>query len=354
MMKREDVKPNPISTKKAVLFSVIFTCFLLLLGEIGIRVWAHYFRTSYERYNTDSGRLELVPNTHFTIAPGKELRINSKGFVGPEFVAKKATGVFRAFALGDSCTFGYSKDMYPGRLLTLLNLAMPEQQFEMINAGISGYNSEYALGRLKEDILKYEPDLVTIYIGWNDLMKGNPDNLSATGRYTRLAGLLERSYLMKAYRKLIFFYLRPLILKPKQTSDESEIHHFDLFVPLAYQKNLEAMIEVLQERNIRPLLMTRPTVVRPGMTYEEIQREHVVFPYYGGSYSVEKFLSLHRSYNNVIRSIALRLKVPLVDLDRIFNEYDKDDLFWDTMHPSLKGHKLIAQSLLKKVQELVD
>jgi lysophospholipase L1-like esterase len=95
-------------------------------------------------------------------------------------------------------------------------------------------------------------------------------------------------------------------------------------------------------------------VVRQGMTYEELKRQYVVFPYYAGTYSVDKFLSLHRSYNNAIRRVASKYGVPLVDLDTIFNKYDKDDLFWDTMHPSTKGHRLIARSLADKIQEIVE
>jgi lysophospholipase L1-like esterase len=113
------------------------------------------------------------------------------------------------------------------------------------------------------------------------------------------------------------------------------------------------MIEILHEKDIQALLLTLPTVVKPGMTYEELKDQKVFFPYYAGAYSVDKFLSLHRSYNNVIRRTSSKHGVPLVDLDMIFNKHDKDDLFWDTMHPSEKGQLLIAKSLLKKVQEVL-
>lgn len=316
-------------------------------------MWAYYYRTPYERYNSTLGRYELIPNTRI-IANGKELLINSKGFAGPEFESQKPVGVYRIFALGDSCTFGYWKHAYPGILQQLIDSKDFGQRFEIINAGIEGYNAEYALRRLKEDVLQYEPDMVIIYIGWNDIMKANPDNLSAVGGHTWITQVMERSYLVKAYRKLIFFYLRPLIMKPKVIEDESEAHAFDDFVPLRFQGNLEEMVETLQEKRITPLLLTLPSVVRSGMTYEALEREHVVFPYYAGAYSVEKFLSLHGSYNSAIRRTAVKYNVPVVDLDAIFNTYNKDDLFWDTMHPSVKGQRVIAESLLDAVGELVE
>jgi len=344
---------SSISTKKAILFSFLLICFMLLVAESGIRVWAYYFRATYERYNSDLRRYELIPNIRSISPSGAEFLINSKGFAGREFKNTKPEGVYRIFALGDSCTLGYWNIVYAGLLDRSLNSTNSRRQFEVINAGIEGYNSQHALARLREDVLQYDPDMVTIYIGWNDLMKVNPDNLSATGRYTLIANVMERSYLMKVYSKLIFYYLRPLIIQPKLIIDEAERNAYDGFVPTAFQENLETMIEVLEKKGIKTLLMTLPTAVTSGMTYEEIKKRKIFFPYYAGSYSVGKLLSLQRSYNRSIRRTASKYSIPIVDLDDIFNKYDKENLFWDTMHPSEKGHLLIAQTLTRKIQELL-
>jgi phospholipase/lecithinase/hemolysin len=90
------------------------------------------------------------------------------------------------------------------------------------------------------------------------------------------------------------------------------------------------------------------------MTHEELKNQQVVFPYYAGAYSVDKFLSLHRSYNASIRRTALQHGVALVDLDELFNQHSKDDLFWDTMHPTAKGHRLIARSLAGKIEAVMN
>lgn len=345
---------NPISYPKAIVFSLVPLLVLLLIGEVSLRVWTYYFRTPYERYNYQTDRLELIPNTNLNLS-GAIIQINSKGFVGPEFEPVKAPRTYRIFALGDSCTFGTSwETAYPALLQRLLFGKTGEKQIEVINAGIEGYNSTYALGRLREEVLQYAPDLVIVYVGWNDLMKGNPENISNAGKFTWLALALERSYLVKAYKKLMFFYLRPLIMKPRIVGDESEKHAFDHFVPGTYKDNLEAMVRLLRDQKVNMLLMTRPTVVREGMTLDDIKRQNVVFPYFAGSYSIGQFLSLHNSYNSVVHTVAKELAVPLVDLDRIFNQYDKDELFWDTMHPSDKGHELIARSIMKSIQQYLD
>jgi len=343
-----------ISRIRLILFSLLPTILLLLTAEVGLRVWALYFRTPYERYNSQTGRLELVPNLRSKTSSGQEFVTNSKGFLGPEFQAQKPDGMYRVLALGDSCTFGSGdwRTAYPAILEHYLSAASSHTRYEAINAGIEGYNSEYALGRLRDELVQYTPDMVVIYVGWNDLMKVNPSNLSATGKYTWLTKLMDKSYLLKAYNKLLFYYLRPIFLKPEVKPSEVDLHAFDQFTPLAFQNNLESIVSLLIQRRTTPVLMTLPTVVTTSMTQQDLKNQHVFFPYYAGTYSVSKFLSLHRAYNDTIRGVAAMYKVPLVDLDALFNVRAKGDLFWDTMHPSEKGHRLIAEFLAERIRQI--
>jgi lysophospholipase L1-like esterase len=306
----------------------------------------------YEQYNTTTGRLELVPNYQASVPGGRRIRINSKGFVGGEFADAKPAGIYRVFAVGDSCTFGADWDVtYSVFLDKMLNA--DGRRYEVINAGVEGYNSEYALGRIRDDILKYDPDLVTIYIGWNDLMKVSPANMSSSGRVTWLGTALSHSYLYKGLSKVLFINLRPLLISPGLSGEESEFHVFDHFVPATYEGNVAAMVALLRERNVRVLLLTRPTVLTRNMSAEDLKTQHVFFPYFPEAYSVPRLLSLHDAYNSSIRRLATRLQVPIVDLDEVFDRQDKRTLFWDTMHPSKQGHELIAATLAPRVRELL-
>ncbi|MGC4095540.1 MAG: SGNH/GDSL hydrolase family protein [Nitrospira sp.] len=341
-----------ISWSKTVVFSLLPVLVLLLLAEGGLRVYSWYFRTAYERYNASAGRLELVPGLQTKLSDGRNIRINSKGFIGVEFEDKKPQGVYRIFTLGDSCTFGGDWDMsYAAFLGKRLNAA--SKNFEVINAGIEGYNSEYALGRLKDDILKYSPDLVTIYIGWNDLMKQSPNTMSVTGQITWLGRALSNSYIYKGLSKVMFFHVRSALLKPQVTGEESEYHVFDSFVPATYEENVSAMVAVLHEHNVRVMLMTRPTALTRSMTLDDLRTQNIFFPFFPEAYSVPRLLSLHDAYNNSIRRLAARLQVPLVDLDEEFNRHDKKPLFWDTMHPSKSGHELIEKTLEERIRQVV-
>jgi lysophospholipase L1-like esterase len=330
-----------ITHAKAVLFSSILVLAALLSLEGAIRVWAYFYRSTYEAYDTTKGRYMPVPGVH-PISGAPPLVVNSKGFVGPEFAAEKPSGVYRIFSIGDSCTFGNMDVVYPGLLHTRLNADGGGKKFEVINAGVEGYDSRFALARLKEDVLQYQPDLVTIYVGWNDFMKSDPEGRGDAGRYAWLGRVMEQSYLIKAYRKILFFYVRPVVARPNVENSPADLQKYDAFEPADFRNNLTEMVRTLKSRGIKVLVVTRPTVVREGMSYEEIKQQNVVFPWYGTTYSVNRLLSLHRAYNRTTSAVAAREGVPLLDLATEFEKHDKNALFWDTMHPSEKGHRLIA------------
>jgi len=345
-------EPMRITPVKAVLFTTILMLATLACLEGTIRVWAYYFRSTYEAYDISKGRYLPVPGVH-QISGGPPLIVNSKGFIGPEFEAKKPKDVYRIFSIGDSCTFGSMDVVYPGLVHTKLNATGNGKKYEVINAGVEGYHSGFALARLKEDVLQYRPDLVTIYVGWNDFMKVNPEKLSEVGRYAWLGRVMELSYLVKAYKKVLFSYIRPLIVKPDVVNTREDLHAYDSFEPIDFRNNLIEMIRTLKSWDINVLIMTRPTVVREGMSYEEIKRQNVVFPWYGSAYSVNKLLSLHHAYNRVTEKVAAQESVPLLDLAAEFEKHNKNELFWDTMHPNEKGHRLIADQVFARLQEVM-
>lgn len=350
----EDNNATYYSWKKQIVFISIIVMSFLLLAEGAIRTWALYFRTSYEQYNRATGRLELVPNLRYRDDLGREFLINSRGFVGPDFDEVPSPGTLRIIAVGDSCTFtlGLWQIGYPSVAEALLNGSQSTKKFEYINAGVEGYNSDFALSRIKEEIIRYRPYLVSIYIGWNDLMKQSPESQVETGEPSVLAQLINESYLVKAYKKIIFVYLRPVLFQPKLVPDEVDRHAYDNYVPQRYERNIREMVKVLRNNGIRAVLLTLPTVLEPGLTAADLKARGVFFPYYAGTFSVERLLSLHAAYNRTIRRVAAEEGVSLVDLDKEFDGLDKRHLFWDTMHPSDKGNAVIASHLAQEIASM--
>lgn len=86
---------------------------------------------------------------------------------------------------GDSVTHGGFTDMdleaaYPHRLWKKLVGIKPQYMpINVINAGIGGMNATNSLPRLEKQVLKHEPDLVTVCFGLNDINAPLEDYLSS-------------------------------------------------------------------------------------------------------------------------------------------------------------------------------
>jgi len=97
------------------------------------------------------GRLKIPEYT-------SNVKINSKGIRDEEHEYAKGGGIFRILVLGDSMTWGFgveAEERYTDVLEDMLG-----NNFETINMGTSGYGTDQEYLLLKEDGIKYNPDLV--------------------------------------------------------------------------------------------------------------------------------------------------------------------------------------------------
>jgi lysophospholipase L1-like esterase len=335
---------------KSLAFSAILVLLLLGAAELAVRGWAFYARDDVERWDAKTGTFVLEPG-EYRSEYGGVARVNSAGFVGRE-LEPDGPDLWRIAAVGDSCTYGggSDSDSYPALLGARLRLRdEPGRRYEVVNAGISGLNSGLALKRLRTQVLPLAPDVVTIYIGWNDLMKFDPLAQVAPGQdspWSGVARALDNLWLVKGLRKLLFFYVRG-VLAPPATGPESRSGRFAGFRPTAYEQNVAQMIDAVRAAGARPLLVTLPTVVRADMSIADLRRAHVMFPYFRSANGVGDFLDLLAAYNQTVRALAAEKNAPLVDLAQHFEALDGDTLyFFDTMHPDERGRELIAEQLL--------
>lgn len=335
---------------KSIVFSLILIVFFLGLAELGIRSWSYFLRDPIQKFDVQTGTFVLIPGQHrrgFATA-----YVNSEGFVGPE-LREPSPQLWRIAAVGDSCTFGDGtlEGTYPAQLQHLLDTRVEgERVYEVVNAGIEGLDSELALRRLRSLVLPLEPEVVSIYIGWNDLMKYDPLAQTDMGRFSTLARLLDKLWLVKGLRKLLFFYVRPY-LSPPATGPESRTGRFEGFKPTLYEANLREMITSVRGVGGRPVLVTLPTVLRADMSVTDLREAGVVFPYYASAYGVGDLLDLIAAYNRAIRRVGLDEQVPVIELAPVFEAVDDPTrYFFDTMHATAAGREKIAQELYRGLE----
>jgi len=107
----------------------------------------------------------MRPGKHYEWG-GIPVDINSHGLRGPEISYEKPPATFRILNLGDSVTMGWGvreEDTYGRRLESILNASgRGGLRFQVINAGVPGWNLENAQAYLQEEGSKYQPDLVLL------------------------------------------------------------------------------------------------------------------------------------------------------------------------------------------------
>lgn len=345
-MNEELSMSHRIGPLKAVAFSLIIMLLFFSTAEIALRVWVYLFRSPAERFDIAAGTFVLVPGTHRSLM-GEAIQINSHGFVGPEFEDPAPRGTVRIVTVGDSCTFGQGNYLgtYPGQLELRLNNIRGNRRYQVINAGIEGLDSGLALRRLVTKVIPLHPNIITVYIGWNDLMKFDPAGQVSHPGLAIVAHIMDQLWLIRGLRKVLFYYIRPYIFLPA-TGPKSRTGKFRHYRSAVFERNLKEIIASGRKAGAKIVLMTLPSVVSDDMDVTDLRQANVIFPYYVSAYAVGDYVDLIAAYNRSIRAIAAREGVAFVDLaSELDRRPDRRQLFLDTMHPNQRGKELIAEIL---------
>ncbi|MEE8170547.1 MAG: GDSL-type esterase/lipase family protein [Phycisphaerae bacterium] len=107
------------------------------------------------------------------IHKGVRIRTNRFGMRDDPITRRKPYGVFRILSLGESTAFGatVAQDAtYANQLEACLNRRGDGVQYQVLNAGVSGYSIVQSCEYLRRDGLGFDPDIVMIYQGFNDFL----------------------------------------------------------------------------------------------------------------------------------------------------------------------------------------
>ncbi len=167
----------------------------------------------------------LRPNIFITSRRYGAMRINRQGFRGHQVAIPKPPGMFRILALGGSTTFGVGVDdaaSYPRLLEALLVhrcVPTPQRSIEVVNGGVPGYTSTQNRRRFELEWQAFQPDLVLVMDGLNDvatlplLTPGRRSDLTAspllasTRTTTLLSGWYRWSLSHSAFVRLLSGHL---------------------------------------------------------------------------------------------------------------------------------------------------
>ncbi len=339
-------------TKNILVF--IITCGMLLFGlEIAYRGYKFY------KYNKEikdlrnplilplgpRDRLEYVykPNSEFTFENDITYKINSKGLRGRELDYKKPHGIHRILALGDSYTFGWMlplRDSYPSILEKILN-QKSSLDYEVINAGVYGYNTEQEYEFLKREGIKYNPDLVIVGFTINDL---EPQNTIPRSPHLEMHGI--RLWLPE----LIKYRINILLLEKFGIDEffvlkrrEYREHHWDGVTKEEFNWKKENCFTAL--RNIKNLLGKKkiPFLL---VIFPSLEQQSDKVKGYDNGY-------VYKVINDTIKDFCEKEGIAVLDIYPFFEgKQIKDirkDLDYDSGHYERNGNLIAAKAIAEYI-----
>ena len=366
-----------------------FSCLLfLVLGEILTRIFIPFDPNQHSLDQSKDHpyiRTDWVPGFHKTyIIEGiagqegsMEFKINEFGFRSPSMkTEKKPAGTYRLFFLGGSTTeeiYLPEEKTFPFLVEKKLTQKFPDRKFECVNGGISGYLAADVLALLAYKVMYYEPDLIFVMLGVNDLRYGTmpgfdpihrPNyrkDLYSPGRNESPSELLAKLMKQSHFLTLLKWRILNRIFPPDAEKYKTKLEEYDAwrkerlqnpFTEIPESKSLDDFLKYLKEiifiskgHGVRLILMTEPFIYQENLPREI--NEKLWMGWLGAAshlktnLSPEFMLKEMNRFNNAVRKLARDYDVELIDLEK---EIPKTlTYFYDDVHLTPEGAKRASE-----------
>lgn len=289
---------------------------------------------------------KFSPNGEF-----KAWKINRFGFKDRPILKEKPPGTVRVINFGDSCTADGGPP-YSGCLHQLLRDNPPGgHSWDAFNMGVYGYSSVQGLRYYNLVGREFDPDIVTLYFGWNDhwISGYRPDSHNLGLKMDKLSGKIAQRFLDKRIGQLAFRFLSPkessMSIKMQDGDYPGDIEQY-LRVPQdEFRYTMGVFIDQVRADGALPIVITPPN----GPSYS------MALVHNGQAESLEQLAQTHKNYTEIIRAVAAEKNCALLDLATIMSGEEDYDLFnKDGIHLTQKGLWRIADEIYAKICEVIE
>ncbi|HZM22705.1 MAG TPA: GDSL-type esterase/lipase family protein [Anaerolineales bacterium] len=298
-----------------------------------------------------AGYTLMKPDSHYEWQ-SIPVNINSHGLRNPETTFEKPLGTIRILNLGDSVAMGWGvrlEDTYGQQLEALLNKqGGGDMSYEVINAGVPGWNLENELAYLQAEGLQYEPDLILLDLTLANDIKGK-SALLAENQPAPIKWLRSNTYFWpflsvqlrwmeaRAQGRDRIDVIEPPTEPDKYFPSDPESKQWKEF-----WNQVSAIDHLAGEKDIPVVLIIFP------LEFQVIDESYPTLP------------------QDLLTAKATEAGIPAIDPLPAFRQaclekrggacYLEDRyLFADVwMHPSSRGHKLIADELKAFLTQMVE
>jgi lysophospholipase L1-like esterase len=328
---------NPPAPKKHGFLKGLLGLFILcLLFEGVLRLFGY---GHYTIYRPDERLLWVPePGRTLTVVNHLPITINNQGFRYPVDLTQKQNDQFRVIAFGDSSTQGWGVDdnsHYSAIMERELNHgSCTKEHFQSISAGVNAYPNSLVAEKLKlvvEDPAT-RPDVAIVAYSYNSnfekLTQLQGEDREKFLRRVEWKSIARRSaiynYVIEdLLRRFAYYRLRHLLmagtLDTLKGMDNLDLNQFN--------GNLQQSLDLCRRYNVQLVfLMLGSDGQTPQMPMHPFQKAMMDF--------------------------AAKNKVPIVNMIPIISQQDQSAMFMDPAHPTVAGHTIIANELVKTVEAL--
>ena len=302
-----------VSYKKQFVLGIIGIVILLLAVELVANVWwITQINCEFEQneifqdidvekkkqlcldfYDLKTTGDVLVPNQILD-----SITINSLGFRGQEFSEIKPSDTYRIIMVGGSTMFGAGatadNTTIPGYLQQFLDEIDFGFNLEVINAGIQGADSNMELNLMEQKLIKFHPDLILVYDGWNDLRANN--------------------------------------------------------IPSKLKANWELMCELGKENGFDVMIGLQPMA---GFGNKVLTKQESEYARNGEDYNKNPLMESFLVYQDYAKSLqGIKTCMKTIDLRNVFDA-ESGPIYWDEAHVSDRGNSIVAKSLSTTILPIV-
>jgi hypothetical protein len=265
---------------------------------------------------------------------------NSLGFRGNEFIERKSKNTIRIAFLGDSFTFGEGvkdHDIFTKRIEDSLNKTNATENYECLNFGVGGYNSEQSLFMLRNIVINFKPDIAILCYTLNDVepkLFYYDSKSKSVKRQPREAyipeGLANKNPPNNIIFKLRVSKLLWQIINMRNISKQTIQYYHNLFNKTqlwnSNQKSLREFVNFCSKNEIKCYIAILPLLYKLNDKYP--------------------FVSLHKKVENSIANDSITIDL----LPEFIGNKDIDLWVHPTdQHPNEVAHKLIADKIIKTI-----
>lgn len=306
---------------------------------------------------------QIHPIYGYVLKPGQysqAMYVNDQGFMQRDVVplARKEDQV-RIIAMGESTTQGHDVDIgnYPAHLRRLLTRHQVKfKSVEVINAGVAGWVSDQVMLRAEREMAAYRPDIVILYVGWNDFQSYDPLGTPPIQSYFTQAYGATRIFLEQSgLKSLVLLSTAYSLLTQKSTgvSNEKSVSGDLESTYRFYFENIDRIIRAYKRENPNVVIAMCTLASRwPQGTRHQFEERngHVWWMEVHKLGPGDAKSSLNR-FNDLIRQFAQSQGLVVVDIDQAFENLDRGALFLDFAHLHPEGYELFAEVMYETLRQ---